>query len=330
MGQSMPADYPWQSLETLIYEKSSRWELSSDARQELLDGNESPILEVLVPLLPRLEILEVNVGSCGIAWLNHALDLCYGPSTPEIQHIRIFDTEGRIDHAEALQDFIQSHSRKSVTLDNLSMDTAEPWIMRYDHWPNHISSLSLLNCRVGSTTIHALLASLENNRSFSCITDDNVDNYLVVEPYFIVAGLVTGSKASLEELTILGCYHDTTSSSDRFYQLGSLRCFENLKYLTVQAEILMGNGHRPFEGAQSLLPCSIRKLGLNVEADEHGYQKIFSDSHLASEVGIIQFDELKELKSFKLHGVPKSAMEFYMTRYSWQKLIDDGINIDWH
>ena len=330
--QGMPADYPWQLLETLIIKNTKRQELGSNARQKLLNGNESPILEVLIPLLPRLEILEINVSSRRSAWLRYALEISYRPSMPEIQHIRIYEpTQSLENKADMVHDLIHSHPKKSVAFENLRLHGEKPWTMRHQGWPNYITSLSLLNCKVSSTTVHSLLASLECIKTFSFIWEKYPD--ATIQPYFIVAGLEVGSKASLENLTILGCHHYSTphvraSNAIEFNHLGSLRRFQNLKNVTIDAEMLMGDvdiNCTSFPG--EFLPLSILDLVLHVNAED--YYRSSRSSRLDHQLDQPHFDELKMLANLTLHGVQECRREALLESDAWKKMIADGINISW-
>ena len=315
--QEMPADYPWQSLETLTDENSKRQRLGSDDRQELFNGNEGPILESLLPLFPKLEILEVDVGSRPSAWLGRALNQCHRPSMPEIQHIRIRDTEGRRIHADMVHDLIHSPSKNSVAFENLRIHEERHWTMCYHGWQNHISSLSFLNCKVGSTTVHSLLASLERIKTFSFTLTGS--GHGVADSYFIVAGLEVGSKASLENLTILGCYyfHRRGSNGMNLYHLGSLRRFQILKNVTVDVEMLKGDcdiNCTSFPG--DFLSLSILSLDLHVHAER--YYLTSRPSRLDHQLDQPHFDELKMLANLTLHNVSIERREALLEGDAWK------------
>lgn len=319
--QGMPVDYPSQIVESL----SNKFfpNLNDNLRQtKLLAGDEALILEVLILLLPRLDKLEVNVSGFGHRDCP-VRDLCedFGVITSGIKTIHLHDTEWTICHSRLVRDMVKQASKESIIFEYMRIDCEdnceELWIMGFKLNLGHITSLSLRHCRVGSKTIH------------SFITDDSFPDYLVVDPYFIRTGLEIHSKATLENLTILGCYH-VKADKGKYYQMGSLRNFTKLQYISVHAETLIYNT-RMVESASldEQLPASTQDLVLHINT--HDYLS-FNDMVCGNMGDFLEHPSLEELPSIEsltVHGLSNISTEYFDTLDTWATMRRRGIVINW-
>lgn len=238
INQGMPADYPVDLVAELEDGNHMFYtHRDSEAEDALLGGDETIMLAAMISFLPRLEMLEIDVGSRDATWLFHTFrsrrfrqDLC-------TLHVR--DTVKTIYNADLVKQLLTECSFGTVVLEGLQINRRISWLLTNHNWTERRTlSLTFIDCRISFKTLCSILDSRLALKSFAFHADDSAADYIEIDPYFIRAALQK-HKDTLESLTILGFHRaGGPDAEDDYHYLGSLEDFNVLKNISTNAELL--------------------------------------------------------------------------------------------
>ena len=275
-----PASYPIAELT----------KLSSipDYMVKLYAGDEDGLLAVLILILPRLRILEVDLDSRNCKCLTSALkDLrsAQMQKTPagsreapkNLQNIRIRDSVGTSCTYPILHAIFQLPSVKTAEFIGLHMYHTDIVSVDSDFKPNNLTSLTFTDCGINTEFMHSILKKTDRLEDFSFVTDHTMENYLPIDPDMIRAGLAKASQATLRTLRILGCYPAQRGDYKKYQYMGSLKNFRVLEHVTLDLETLFDEWQILYEDLWTQLPKSIRTATLHSHVEED-FNKLLKDT----------------------------------------------------
>ena len=333
-GSNPRANFPMAELGKLNLRMSRAFNCTLKA----YSGDEDGILALLIFILPRLEILEVNVGTRDCLCLTSALEdlrnvqiqktLVGAREAPKnLRTVRIWDSISTVCRFPILHAVLQLPSIKTAEFTGLQLNHRETLGMNLDFEPNNLTTLSFNDCRISSKVIDSVLTNMEGLRNFSFVTHVAVPNYLPIDPYFIQDGLRSASQHTLRRLRILGCYSAQPADKGRYQYMGSLQGFRALEHVTVDLEALFDEREKKIESLWTQLPESIRtaELHSHVEAD---FNELLQDTPIGRCLDR-SFDHdpmYPELSLLELCGMSPTSEARYLERTS--KLRSNGVFVE--
>lgn len=216
-------------------------------------GDEIAPLQLLLPQLPNLRILELNISRKECYNLSRALELIQqlpsrktlkGPKIlTKLETIILTDNGQGQRQSDIFRCVLSLPSARIVQVTGLQLDNKNS-VTWMDDYPGvmdsgtqlfNVAALSLLNFGFHAKTMYSVLNCMTRLKHFSCVLQGMSDPE--VDPYWIRAGLESKSKDTLESLKLVG-YHlkdnpDPTIIHRPWHFMGSLRNFSVLKSLTI-------------------------------------------------------------------------------------------------
>ena len=335
---------------TWNYETGAPWEESDagawavvpweEIEAKINSGDEAAILCLLVPFLPELELLDIDVACIGPdddeVFIRKAVkyleDSRIHKNTRKMPTIRIRDSAGRNCRFELVTCIMQAMKLRKAEFINVDVDLGQWKILDFTRVPITLTSLRFRNCLVGFKTLNSFLNCATCLKHFSFITDDWVDHhragYVVMDPYHIRTGLEANCRDTLETLEIsIYCPEE-----ERYQQMGPLRRFSGLQEATVDFSSMHGPQNDVMEVLDWYLPKSIRNLTLHIDTkvyeweDMHLYNPFyrFLDRHQRA------FDSLQALRMITFKGIPRNSVQHILaTLPKWREMDSRDINVRW-
>lgn len=234
--------------------------------QDLDDGEEEPLLILLLTLLPNLESIHF-VNEEHLDGRGALPSLSKEKPTQALAQLRSvnleareFDSYGWADMTSLLQSYCMLPSLRSFSLHNAANDTQQYTSVEDElnafTWtgPILITRLALTSCSIYSTILSDFLSRCHCLETFeywpgpSLTNDDSVHGSQHFHPWRILAALEKSCTKTLQSFTLL-------SKGRRQVHMGSLQAFGKLEEVTTDLKLVMGNYEAlDLPGASRLYP----------------------------------------------------------------------------
>ena len=201
---------------------------------ELDDGNEDPVISLLLLRLPNLSKLRFEGFGSERANLRDTLDRIARMESPNaplslLRHVDLlcgWDVSGArlLRHFTALPSIRSIHVEQigtHVSFSNLTVTELTPQTSK-------LEKLTLLRCRVSLKSLNYILAGLKALRSFTFVAE----RYLEFDSIWFRDALFAVAGSTLESLTLL-------SRNEKRNVMGDVRVFENLRDLHTETQLLL-------------------------------------------------------------------------------------------
>ena len=308
---------------------------------KLRAGDEDGLIAVLILMLPRLRILEVELDSRNCECLTSALKELRSvqmQKTPvgsreapnNLQTIRIRDSVGTSGRYPILHALLQLPSVKTAEFIGLQMYRSGAAGGDPGFEPSNLQSLTFTDCTISTTVMHSILKSMNQLENFSFVADHTIEIYLPINPYFIQAGLAQGSLATLRTLRILGCYIARPEDDRKYQYMGSLRRFRVLEHVTLDLETLFDETQGRHDTHQNLwtqLPKSIRTATLHSHVEED-FDKLPQDRATGRclDKSFYYHPMYPRLEALTFRGMSQTSETRYVEDSSWLRY--NGVFVD--
>ena len=331
----LPASFLIAELEKSKFRWNRAW---TSCMTKVRYGDQEGIVALLMFILPRLKILEVDVDSRDCSSLILILqDLrrvqiqqtlagsCEAPKN--LQTVRIRDSVKTACTYPILHAVLQLPSVRTAEFIGLRLNQGEMLSVNLDFEPNNLTSLSFTECRISSKTMDSVLTNMDGLQDFSFVTHHTIANYLPINPYFIQDGLRTASLHTLRTLRILGCYSAQPADKGLYQYMGSLRGFCVLEHVMVDLEALFDEREKKKESLWTQLPESIHTATLHSHA-EKDFDELLEDTPIGRclDRSFYRDPMYPNLSVLRFHGMSQISRARYLERTS--KLKSKGISVD--
>lgn len=228
---------------------------------ETKDGNQNPIIALLLPRLHYLTRLVIILRFCKDLFLLETLQrIAKDQNSPSLSRLREVELVGRAKPTHSIKLATACAALPSIislSAKGLVEGPLEPAWPSYD-WPKRFSNVRNLRVndwRLSQTMLFTLIGTAKSLRSFTYICTRS-KTYRPIA--WARAALLQYASPSLEELALhcpVGKQKWSTECSFRSYQ--------NLRVLTIDYRLLMGEHYQARNKIVTLLPASIETLNLH-------------------------------------------------------------------
>ena len=270
-----PANFPIAELSTLNLRMIRAGYFTDKARR----GDEDAIVALLIFILPRLRILEVDVGSrdcqCMISTLENlrmiqmqwrSVGSREAPKNLQTVRIRASASSGCL--VSMIHAVLQLPSVRTAEFKGLLLLNHTEMQSHLDLKPNNLTTLTFNECRISSKLMDSVLPKVVGLQSFSFVTHHEIARDLPIAPHSIQDALRATSQHTLRTLRILGCYRAQLADRRIFQYVGSLRGFSVLEHVTVDVETLFDEQEVNIESLWTQLPQSIQTIRLRCHVEK--------------------------------------------------------------
>ena len=270
---------------------------------EIQEGDELPIITVLLTLLPNLKYLSLSdvsltylLGTVRSIVLERPTNVLANLQDVDIVFEGLFIPEDFYRHLFLLHNLCSLPSLRSLSVDQFGcvsnlFHPGQGLVRFFPRSRTPVTSISFWRCALDLEMLFGFLSRTDGLLTFEFLPNPQspyLDIRLYHNPFEIRAVLHEYCRKSLKKLTL---------RSDHCPQsfMGSLRTFTVLEDLTTNFILLVGKPRQNQRALVDVLPSSIRRISLHVtaEQDDGTLKELFE------ELLVAQYHNFPQIESFK-------------------------------